>query len=135
MISMIEAASLLRQALRLQPGIPLSSTVINPTVSGAHERAQHQAGSIYVATHRLVDTPSMRQVAEMLNEPLFIQDTLGERALAEAQAVLRGRVLNVASCDYLFAGRRHSARVNEATVTAAVDLITDAITQQQQKVA
>ena len=133
MISQIEAAMLLRAAMQLSPGSRLPGTVINPTVSCAFERIQHQAGSVYVATHRLVETRSLQAVADALGEPLYLPATLDERRLLSAQAVLRARMLDHPHAEYLYAGRRQEKPVDEDTVAAAAKLITDAITCLEQK--
>lgn len=135
MIPAIDAAKLLREAMRLAPGDPLPGTMINPTVNSAYARAQHDAGYIYVACHRMVAGPSLQDVADHLGEPLWLPNTLGERDLASAQAVLRARMLDHADGEYRFAGRIQRIPVNEDTIAAAVDLITAAITHKQQKAA
>ena len=135
MISAIDAAKLLRDAMRLTPGDGLPGTVINPTVDSAYQRAQHAAGSIYLATHRMVAGPSLQDVANHLGEPLWIPNTLGERDLAIAQAVLRARMLDHATGEYLFAGRIQRVPVTETTLAEAVTLVTAAVTHKQQKAA
>jgi hypothetical protein len=135
MIGALDAARLLCQAMHLEPGDPLPGTCINPAVASAVARAEHQAGSVYVATHRLVDPPPLEAIAAAIGEPLFIPNTLGERALANARAVLAARVLDHGYAEYLFAGRAQGTPVNPATVNAAVRLLTDAITQTQREAA
>jgi hypothetical protein len=135
MISAIEAAKLLLQATRLTPGDGLPGTTINPTVDSAYQRAQHEAGSIYVASHRLVAGPSLQDVAEHLGAPVWLPKTLGERELASAISVLRARMLDHATGEYLFAGRIQRVPVSESTLAEAVALVTAAITHKQQKAA
>lgn len=133
MISQINAAILLRQAMQLDPGCLLPGEVINPTVSCAFERADYAAGSAYVASHRMVRTPSLQDVADHLNEPLFVPAKLDERALLHAQAVLRGRMLDHGYVHYPYAGRTQGTPINDDTVSEAVKLVTAAISLKQQK--
>lgn len=125
MISALEAANLLRKSTPLRPGDPLPGMRQNPVVVSIYEREDWAAGSLYVACGKVVHGRTMQQVAAALNMPLWIGDTIGERDLTRARAVLCGRMLDHA---YVDTGHGMSgAPVNEQTVAEAVNLVTAAL--------
>lgn len=130
-----DASALLYQAMQLRPGDALPGTQINANVSTIYQREDWNAGSVYVAERRVVSGRSMGEIAAAIGEPVYLQDTIGERDLLNAQAILRGRMLDQAYVDYLVYGRMQGSPVNDKTVAEAVKLVRDALSMRKQKVA
>jgi hypothetical protein len=127
----LEAATLLRQAMTLQPGDPLPGVRINPNVSVIYQSEAYAAGTVYVGTGRITSGRDHDEIAAAIGEPVDVQNTLGEHDLAQAQAVLRGRML-----DYAYVENKYGwAPVNDATVAQAEKLIRAALSMRQQHVA
>lgn len=128
-----EIVALLRQAMTLQPGDPLPGVRINCTVSGIHEREMHRAAQYQRGTHTLLPVRDLDEIAAAIGEPVYLQDSLGERDLLEAQAVLRGAMLDHTYVDYVVYGRRSGIPVNTATIAAAEKKVRDALSMRQQR--
>jgi hypothetical protein len=125
-MSPLEIASLLGRAYKLRAGDLTLGTQINADVSVAYEREQHAAGSIYIATHRIVVHRSMSELAAAMGIPVWVPNTLDAYEIQRAQAVLRHALLNLTYAEWLYRGRVQGTPVNEATIGAAVKLVTDA---------
>lgn len=117
----VEIVDLLRRAYALQPGAPMPGTQINPTVSGACQREAHRDTGTIPLQVRTLD-----QMAAAMGEPVDVPATLGEIDLLNAQAVLRGALLDLSYVDWFYRSRRQGTPVNAETVAAAVKLVTDA---------
>lgn len=133
MTTTLEAAALLRLAATLQVGDALPSLRVNPMVSGIRERELHRAIQYELATHHRLPVRDLGEIADQTGEPLYIQDTIGERDLTRARAVLRGRMLDMAYVDWTYQHRLQGSPVNEETLYEATRLVTFALSMKQQR--
>lgn len=125
--------SLLRQSLTLRPGDPMPGIRINDAVSGIHERDVHRAVRHYMATHANLPIRDLDEIAAAMNEPVEVQNTLGERELIEAQAVLQAKMLGLPVAEYRIDRRNGgSIPINERSVSLAIRTVTDAMAMKQQ---
>lgn len=111
----------LRRAYALKAGDPMPGTTINPAVSGACQR------EAYLDTGHLPrPVRTMDQMAAAMGQPVEVPATLGEIDLLNAQAVLRGALVDLSYVEWTYRNRRQGTPVNAETIAAAVKLVTDA---------
>lgn len=117
----LDLVALLRRAYALKPGDPMPGTAINPTVSGACQREAYRDTG-----HIPMPVRTLDQMAAAMGEPVEVPATLGEIDLLNAQAVLRGALLDLSYVEWTYRNRRQGTPVNAETIAAAVKLVADA---------
>lgn len=122
----LEITSLLRRSYALKPGDPFPGYSTNPAVSGVQERAIKRDVEQFMATHRWSPVQTLGEIAAVMGVPVKVPNIVHEIDLLNAQAVLRGALLDRTYVEWLYRGRTQGTPVNEATIRAAVKLVTDA---------
>ncbi|MDR3533994.1 MAG: hypothetical protein P4L90_25940 [Rhodopila sp.] len=105
----------------VRPGDPLVGTRINPSVSSAHARLMDAATGLGGSIKAVFAVPTLDEMADHMGVPVEIQDTVSERDLMQARAVLTAAIRGDRYVSWNYEGRSQGNPVRPETVRAAIE--------------